>query len=51
VDDVHNNKDNVTTKLSIQKGEALYYLGLFYEHGFGVDKSPKRAINLYLKAS
>jgi TPR repeat protein len=29
----------------------LYYLGLFYEHGFGVEKSPKRAINYYLKAS
>ena len=38
-------------KKKLQKGEALYYIGLFYEHGFGVEKSPKRAINYYLKAS
>jgi TPR repeat protein len=30
-----------------QKAEAVYYLGLMYEYGFGVDRSPKKAFNYY----
>jgi len=29
----------------------MFYMGLFYEHGFGVEKSPKRAFNYFLQAS
>ncbi len=34
-----------------EKAEALFYMGLFYEHGFGVEKSAKRAFNYFLQAS
>lgn len=30
-----------------QKAEALYYLGLMYEYGFGVDKNPKQAFSFF----
>lgn len=33
------------------KAEALFYLGLMYEYGFGVEKSPKTAINYFSEAS
>jgi len=29
----------------------MFYMGLFYEHGFGVEKSAKRAFNYFLQAS
>lgn len=34
-----------------ERAEALFYLGLFHEHGFGVEKSPKKAINYYIESS
>ena len=30
------------------RGEALFYLGLFHEHGFGVEKSSKKAMNYFI---
>lgn len=29
----------------------MFYLGLMYEFGFGVEKSPKRAFNYFLQSS
>ena len=42
--------DNVR-RYEVEKAEAMFYLGLFYEHGFGVEKSPKRAFNYFLQSS
>lgn len=37
-----------TSKHTIaQKAEALYYLGLMYEYGFGVDKNAKQAFSYF----
>lgn len=33
------------------KAEAYYYLGLMYEHGFGVDRSPTTAYNYFVQAA
>lgn len=35
----------------LERSEALFYLGLFHEHGFGVEKSPKKSINYFIEAS
>lgn len=41
-----------TSKHTIaQKAEALYYLGLMYEYGFGVDKNPKQAFSYFRQSS
>ena len=40
--------DNI---LAEERGEALFYLGIFYENGFGVEKSPKTAVNYFLESS
>lgn len=34
-----------------ERAEALFYLGLFHEHGFGVEKSPKKAINYFIESA
>ena len=34
-----------------EKAEALFYLGLMTEYGFGVDKSAKRAFSFYLQSA
>ena len=36
---------------SEEKAEALYYLGLMNEYGFGVDKSPKKAFSFFLESA
>ena len=36
---------------SKDRAEALFYLGLFHEHGFGVEKSAKKAMNYFIEAS
>ena len=42
----------VGKKATIQeKAEAMFYLGLIYEYGFGVEKSAKRAFNYFLQSS
>ena len=43
--------DSGIRKLRMERGEALYYLGLIYEHGFGVEKSPKKAFTYFLQAA
>jgi TPR repeat protein len=35
----------------MQKAEALFYLGLMYEHGFGVERSHKQSFNYFTEAS
>lgn len=35
------------THTAEQKAQALYYLGLMYENGFGVQKNKKKAFNYY----
>ena len=34
-----------------EKSEALYYLGLMHEYGFGVDKSSKKAFSFFLQSA
>ena len=36
---------------SQQKAEAMFYLGLMYQFGFGVDKSKKKAFNYFLQSA
>lgn len=34
-----------------QKAEAMFYLGLVHEYGFGVEKNPKTAYSYFLQSS
>lgn len=31
--------------------KAFYYLGMYYEYGFGVDKKPKKAVEYFEKSA
>lgn len=34
-----------------ETAKAYYFLGLFYEYGFGVDQKPKKAVELFERAA
>jgi TPR repeat protein len=42
---------DIIRRYEVEKAETMFYMGLFYEHGFGVEKSPKRAFNYFLQSS
>lgn len=37
--------------LETKDKEATYFLGLFYDHGYGVERDENKAISYYRKAS
>jgi TPR repeat protein len=40
-----------TKYTTVQKAEALLYLGLMYEYGLGVVKNPRQSFNYYIDSS
>lgn len=50
--------ESVTRKIDSEQpagqndqAEAIFYLGLFYEHGFGTEKSSRKAFNFFIQSA
>jgi TPR repeat protein len=48
---VEENEGRLDEVQSKQRAEAMFYLGLVYEYGFGVEKNPKTAYSYFLQSS